>query len=222
MSFSGKATHLWVGRFSSPDFQAYIVSRVVFLRICIFSGSSSGRQSAYTEAAQQLGTALATAGIGVVFGGAMVGLMGAVADSALAQGGEVIGVIPHALVEKEIAHTGLTDLHIVSSMHERKALMAELSDGFVALPGGIGTLEELFEIWTWAKLGYHAKPCALLNIAGFYDGLSAFLDHIVEEAFLKPVHRDMLIVEPDIETLLARLLNYQAPQVTKWITPEDT
>jgi hypothetical protein len=148
--------------------------------------------------------------------------MGVVADAAQAHGGEVIGVIPKSLVEKEVAHSGLADLRVVESMHQRKALMAELSDGFIALPGGIGTLEELFEVWTWAQLGDHRKPCALLNIGGFYDRLSSFLDHIVEEAFLRPIHRDMLIVERDVDALFASLAAYEAPQVVKWIAKEDT
>lgn len=192
------------------------------MRICIFSGSSAGRLPLYSEAATRLGHALAKSGIGLVYGGASVGLMGAVADAALASGGEVIGVLPDFLAQKEIAHTGLSDLRIVNSMHERKALMAELSDGFVALPGGIGTLEELFEVWTWAQLGQHEKPCALLNINGFYDGLASFLEHIVDEAFLKPEHREMLIVEQDIDDLLKALLSYTPPKVTKWIKREET
>jgi uncharacterized protein (TIGR00730 family) len=194
----------------------------MFLRYCIFSGSSPGRLPIYGQAAALLGKALASAGIGLVYGGASVGLMGVVADAAQAHGGDVIGVIPRSLVEKEIAHTGLADLRIVDSMHQRKALMAELSDGFIALPGGIGTLEELLEVWTWAQLGHHGKPCALLNINGFYDGLSSFLDHIVNEAFLKPVHRNMLIVEQDVVALLIALRDYEAPQVTKWITQANT
>lgn len=192
------------------------------MRICIFSGSSAGRLPLYSEAATRLGHALAKSGIGLVYGGASVGLMGAVADAALASGGEVIGVLPDFLAQKEIAHTGLSDLRIVNSMHERKALMAELSDGFVALPGGIGTLEELFEVWTWAQLGQHEKPCALLNINGFYDGLASFLEHIVDEAFLKPEHREMLIVEQDIDDLLKAMLSYTPPKVTKWIKREET
>ena len=190
-------------------------------RICVFSGSSPGQHPAYKEAATALGTLLAREGIGLVYGGASVGLMGALADAARAAGGEVIGVIPQSLVDHEIAHTGLDDLRIVGSMHERKALMAELSDAFIALPGGIGTFEELFEVWTWAQLGSHAKPCALLNVLGFYDRLLAFLDHVVAEAFLKPMHRNMLIVEQDAATLLAALRRYQPPVVTKWISREE-
>lgn len=191
------------------------------MRLCIFSGSNAGNKPVYVEAAAQLGRTLAKQGIGVVYGGSSVGLMGAMADAALAEGGEVIGVIPQALVEKEMAHSGLADLRVVESMHQRKALMAELSDGFIALPGGIGTLEELFEVWTWAQLGYHQKPCSLLNIAGFYDGLSAFLDHVAAEAFMKQIHRGMLIMEQDIDKLLAAIQAYRAPQVTKWIKAGD-
>ena len=190
-------------------------------RLCVFCGSSTGDAPAYAAAARELGTALAGRKIGLVYGGASVGLMGAVADAALAAGGDVIGVMPEALAKKELAHAGLTDLRIVGSMHERKALMAELSDGFIALPGGLGTLEELFEVWTWAQLGYHAKPCALLNVAGFYDRLISFLDSVVEHHFLKPAHRDMLVVASDSDDLLARLAAYQPPDVGKWIGAAD-
>ena len=188
-------------------------------RLCVFSGSSAGISPAYGAAARRLGEQLALGGIDLVYGGASVGLMGAVADAVLARGGRVIGVIPQALVEREIAHPRLTDLRIVASMHERKALMAELSDGFIALPGGIGTLEELFEIWTWAQLGSHIKPCAVLNVSGFYDGLLRFLDHIAGQGFLKPVHRDMLIVEDDPAVLLRAMAQYRAPVASKWIGP---
>lgn len=187
------------------------------MRLCVFSGSSSGRSPVYTDAARELGSALARAGIGLVYGGASVGLMGAIADATLASGGEVIGVMPAALMDKEIEHSGLTELRVVASMHERKALMADLSDGFIALPGGAGTLEELFEVWTWAQLGHHRKPCALYNVDGYYDGLAQFLDHIVAEQFVKPVHRDMLIVERDLDSLLSALASYEAPIVDKWI-----
>jgi uncharacterized protein (TIGR00730 family) len=192
------------------------------LRLCVFSGSSVGRQAAYLEAATSLGAMLAAAGIGLVYGGASVGLMRAVADAALAGGGDVIGVIPQSLVEREVAHKGLQDLRIVGSMHERKALMAELSDGFIALPGGIGTLEELFEVWTWAQLGHHTKPCGLLNVSGFYDGLSAFIDHLVKERFLRQPHRNMLIVEDSGEAMLAAIRGYTAPKVAKWLDRETT
>jgi uncharacterized protein (TIGR00730 family) len=186
-------------------------------RICVFCGSSPGNDPLYLAAAKDFGRALAQSDIGLVYGGASVGLMGAVADSAMEHGGEVIGVIPEALVRREVAHGGLRDLRVVASMHERKALMAELSDGFVALPGGIGTLEEMFEIWTWAQLGHHAKPCSLLNVGGFYDALLAFLDQTAAAGFLKPMHRGMLIVGDDPETLLAKLRVYAPPATSKWI-----
>ena len=188
------------------------------MRYCVFSGSSWGVRAEYSRTADELGQLLVEAGIGLVYGGASVGLMGAVADAVLRKGGEVIGVIPQSLVEKEVAHKGLGNLRITSSMHERKALMAELSDGFIALPGGIGTLEETFEVWTWAQLGLHTKPCALLNTEGFYDGLGSFLDTVVEEGFLKGIHRKMLISENDPKTLLATMKAYIAPPVgEKWI-----
>jgi len=186
-------------------------------RICVFSGSSPGRLNGYREAAVRLGTLLARRKIGLVYGGAAVGLMGAVADVAMAAGGEVIGVIPRALVEREVAHTGLNDLRIVGSMHERKALMADLADAFIALPGGIGTFEEIFEAWTWTQLGTQAKPCAVLNVLGFYDQFLGFLDRVVDEAFLKPVHRGMLLASDDPEALLDRLSAYRVPTETKWI-----
>ncbi len=190
-------------------------------RLCVFCGSNSGSDPAYLDAARALGRALAKDGVGVVYGGASVGLMGAVADAALAAGGEVIGVIPQALVDKEIAHRGLADLRIVASMHERKALMAELSDGFVALPGGVGTLEELFEVWTWAQLGHHAKPCAVVNTASFYDRLIAFLDDAAGQGFMKQVHRAMLIVAEEPAILLDLMRSYRAPAQSKWITSAE-
>jgi uncharacterized protein (TIGR00730 family) len=190
-------------------------------RVCVFCGSSPGRNPAYVTAAAELGKLLAERRIGVVYGGASLGLMGVLADAAQAAGGEVIGVIPRALVEWEVAHPGLADLRVVASMHERKALMAELSDGFIALPGGIGTLEELFEMWTWAQLGSHSKPCALLNVRGFYDRLLGFLDFVAEEAFLKPMHRNMLLVDESQEGLLERMDNYHAPPKTRWIAREE-
>jgi len=181
------------------------------MRICVFCGAQPGVRPEYRRAAAAFGTLLARSGVGLVYGGASVGLMGAVADAALASGGEVIGVIPRALVSKEVAHHGLADLRVVGSMHERKALMAELSDGFVALPGGVGTLEELFEVWTWVHLGLHAKPCALLDVEGFYSALHAFIDHTEAEGFLRPGVREMLIVERDAEALLGRLRTWRAP-----------
>jgi hypothetical protein len=186
-------------------------------RVCVFCGSSEGRDPAYREAAAGLGRMLAEAGTGLVYGGASIGLMGAVADAALAAGGEVIGVMPRPLAEKEIAHGGLSELRIVGSMHERKALMAELSDGFIALPGGIGTFEELFEVWTWGQLGYHRKPCGILNVEGFYDQLIGFLDGVVAQRFLRVEHRRMLLQASDPAVLLERLAAYRPPEVGKWI-----
>jgi len=190
-------------------------------RLCVFCGSSPGRDPAYLAVAAELGALLAERRIGLVYGGAAIGLMGTLADAARAAGGEVIGVIPRALVEWEVAHTGLADLRIVASMHERKALMAELSDGFIALPGGIGTFEELFEMWTWAQLGSHSKPCALLNVFGFYDRLLDFLDFVVDEAFLKPVHRTMLLVGETPDGLLEKMKAYRAPLETRWIGRDE-
>lgn len=191
-------------------------------RICVYCGSNSGRQPGYVEAAERLGALLAERGLGLVYGGASVGVMGAVADAVLAGGGEAIGVIPSALATREVAHSGLTALHVVESMHERKAMMAELSGGFVALPGGWGTMEEIFEALTWAQLGLHAKPCGLLNIAGYFDHLQAFLDHAMNEFFVRPEYAPMIMTERDPERLLERFGAYRAPQVTKWITEEET
>jgi uncharacterized protein (TIGR00730 family) len=187
------------------------------MRLCVFCGSNAGQDPVYLNTAHALGEALAASGIGLVYGGASVGLMGAVADAVLAKGGDVTGVMPQALVDKEIAHKGLSDLRVVGSMHERKALMAELADGFIALPGGLGTFEELFEVWTWAQLGYHRKPCALLNAGGFYDKLTDFLDDVVERGFVKPIHRAMLIVEDDPAVLIQAIRAYEPPKVDKWI-----
>jgi uncharacterized protein (TIGR00730 family) len=186
-------------------------------RVCVFSGSSPGADVAYRAAAVDLGHALARRRIGVVYGGASVGLMGAVADAAMEGGGHVTGVIPQSLVEREVAHDGLSDLRVVDSMHERKALMAELADAFVALPGGVGTLEELFEVYTWNQLGLHAKPLGLFNVRGYFDGLARFLDHAVAERFVTPKHRAMLLVEEDLGTLLDGLAGWEAPLQPKWI-----
>ena len=174
-------------------------------RVCVFCGSKHGVRPEYAEAARAMGTALAGAGIGLVYGGGRVGLMGVVADAVLAASGEVIGVIPDHMADREIAHYGLTDLRIVPTMHERKALMYELSDGFAALPGGLGTLEELFEITTWSQLGLHAKPTGLLDVAGFYAPLVEFLDRLVTEGFVSERHRRLLRVAADPATLLARM-----------------
>ncbi|PTQ13412.1 TIGR00730 family Rossman fold protein [Sphingomonas oleivorans] len=186
-------------------------------RLCVFCGSSPGFDSIHADAARELGTALARNGIGLVYGGGSVGLMGIVADAALLEGGEVIGVMPQALVDRELAHNGCNQFHITASMHERKAIMADLSDGFIALSGGIGTFEEMFEIWTWAQLGDHGKPVSLLNIGGFYDSLAAFLDGVVAQGFLRQEHRDMLLVEDEVDALLTRLADYQPPDLGKWI-----
>jgi uncharacterized protein (TIGR00730 family) len=192
-------------------------------RLCVFCGSSPGARPVYGEAAEELGRLLAGEGIQLVYGGGAVGLMGRLADAVMAAGGEPIGILPRALVEKEIGHPGLSDLRVVGSMHERKALMAELADGFVALPGGLGTVEELFEVYTWAQLGLHRKPCALLDVDGYYEGIASFLAHAVEERFLRENHRSMLIVERDARALLRRLRDFE-PQaiVPKWIDREET
>src|SRR5512147_990475 len=186
-------------------------------RLCVFCGSSPGARPSYRAAAEELGRFLASEKIGIVYGGGRVGLMGVLADAALAAGGEVIGVIPQALIAREIGHRGLTELRVVGSMHERKALMAELADGFVALPGGIGTLEELFEVWTWAQLGLHAKPCGVLDADGFYGPLVAFLDHLVETGFVRPAHRAMLLSARSPEALLEAFAVYRPAQVGKWV-----
>ena len=177
-----------------------------------------GARPEYADAARSLGTALATRGITLVYGGASVGLMGVVAGAALAGGGKVVGVIPEAMKGREIEHKGLTELHIVDSMHARKQMMATRADAFVALPGGLGTLEELFEVWTWAMLGYHDKPCSLLDVGGYYDSLAGFLDHAVTEGFVREQYRRMLIVEADPDALLDALARYESPKVAKWIT----
>src|SRR3954470_16244857 len=193
----------------------------MMLSVCVFCGSNAGARDDYSEAARQVGRALATYGLTLVYGGAAVGLMGTLADAALDAGGRVVGVMPRALVERELAHSGLTELHEVSSMHERKAMMADRSDAFLALPGGAGTLEELFEVWTWAQLGHHQKPVGLLNVDSFFDALLAFLDHQVSERFIRAEHRAMLIVESDPDHLLERFANYRPPMVEKWIRPGE-
>jgi uncharacterized protein (TIGR00730 family) len=185
------------------------------MRLTVYCGSSLGRSPAYADAARSLGREMIRRGVGLVYGGAGVGLMGVLADTILEGGGEVIGVIPRHLVAREIAHAGVTDLRVVETMHERKALMAELGDGFVALPGGAGTLEELFEAWTWAQLGLHLKPCAVLNVDGYYDALLRLVDHTVEEGFVRAEYARMLIAEPDPASLLDRLAAYR-PVGEKW------
>ncbi|KAM3090776.1 TIGR00730 family Rossman fold protein [Phormidesmis sp. 146-35] len=189
--------------------------------ICVFCGSSMGANPAYQLAAQQLGETLATKGLTLVYGGGNVGLMGVVADATLAAGGQVIGVIPKFLVDKELAHQKLTALHVVNSMHDRKALMARLSDGFIALPGGYGTLEEFCEVLTWAQLGLHQKPHGLLNIEGYYDALLTFFDHAVNEKLVRSVHRSLVLESSDPQSLLTLMETYKPQSVAKWIT-QDT
>ena len=191
-------------------------------RVCVFCGSSVGASPVYAEGARALARALVEANLTLVYGAGSVGLMGILADTVLAAGGEVLGVIPQSLWDREVGHRGLSDLRVVASMHDRKALMAELADAFVALPGGIGTMEELFEVWTWTQLGVHAKPCGLLNVADYYTPLLAFLDHMVAERFLPPEHRAMVLVETRPEALLAGLAAYETPPVPHWIDRAET
>ena len=190
--------------------------------VCAFCGFSFGVDPAHEEGVRRLGRTLAEAGITLVYGGGNVGLMGTVADAALDAGGEVIGVIPKSLMQREIGHPGLTKLHVVGSMHERKAMMADLSDGFVALPGGTGTLEELFEVLTWAQLGEHQKPCGPLDVAGYYAPILAVFEHMVERGFLKGQHRKMLLVVEEPAALLERFVHYEPPQVAKWLHMDQT
>lgn len=191
-------------------------------RLCVFCGSNAGRRDEYAAAARELGATLAARKIGLVYGGGNVGLMGVVADAVMAAGGEAIGVIPEALLAKEVGHRQLTRLHVVGSMHERKAMMAELSDGFIAMPGGYGTLEEFCEVLTWAQLGFHRKPCALLNVQGFYDPLLHLFQHAVAERFVRPEYRRMVLCEADPRRLLDAMAAYQAPSVEKWICDPET
>ncbi|MCO7057557.1 MULTISPECIES: TIGR00730 family Rossman fold protein [Pseudomonas] len=185
--------------------------------VCVFCGASIGSNPAYREAAVALGEAIARRGWTLVYGGGAVGLMGVVADAAMAAGGDVVGIIPQSLLDAEVGHRGLTRLEVVDGMHARKARMAELSDAFIALPGGLGTLEELFEVWTWGQLGYHAKPLGLLDVNGFYDKLGGFLDHIVEEGFVRPQHRDMLLLGQQPDELLGAMDRFVAPVAPKWV-----
>ena len=190
--------------------------------ICVFCGSNGGADPAYLDAAEAVGRGLAQRGVRVVYGGATVGMMGALAEAVRGAGGEVIGVIPQSIFDREIGHTGLDDLRVVGSMHERKALMAELSDAFIALPGGIGTLEELFEVYTWAQLGIHSKPLGLIDVAGYYQPLVAFLDHAVQERFLRPETRSLLAVGESLDDLLAQLETWEPVTVHKWIDLDQT
>jgi len=189
--------------------------------LCVYCGSNAGNRPDYVEGARELARELVKRDIGLVYGGASVGIMGALADAVLAEGGRAIGIIPESLMRKELGHQNLTELHIVASMHERKTMMFERSDGFIALPGGAGTLEEIFESWTWAQLGMHQKPCGLLNIAGYYDQLAGFLNHAVQESFMRAEHRAMLIVDNQPATLLDRYAAYTPPTVSKWIDPGE-
>ena len=189
--------------------------------ICVYCGSSPGKNPAYLRAAKSLANAMCERDIGLVYGGAAIGVMGAVANAVLDGGGEAIGVIPKSLAVKEVAHSNLTELHVVASMHERKAMMAGLADGFIALPGGWGTLEEIFEILTWAQLGFHNNPCGLLNVEGYYDGLIGFLDNAFEQQFVNELCRPMLIRASEPVALLDQFTEYRAPKVRKWMGEDE-
>ena len=191
-------------------------------RVCVFCGSSSGDRADYAAAATSLGAAIAERGLGLVYGGGNVGLMGLLADAALAGGAEVIGVIPEALRARELGHTEITELHVVDGMHARKAKMAELADAFVALPGGLGTLEETFEVWTWAQLGFHAKPVCLFDVAGYWRPLIELVDNLVREGFVRQRDHEMLIVANDVDALFGRIAAYRPPRVPKWIGAGET
>lgn len=188
--------------------------------ICVYTGSSPGALPEYTAAAKQLATALVVRDITLIYGGGNVGLMGILADAVMSAGGKAIGVIPQHLAAKELAHEGISELRVVSDMHERKATMAELSEGVLALPGGLGTLEELFEMLTWAQLGLHKKPCGLLNVKGYFDFLLSFLDHAKEQRFVSSEHRDLLLRSARVDELLDRMMEYTAPNVEKWLDRE--
>jgi uncharacterized protein (TIGR00730 family) len=192
------------------------------MRICVYCGSNAGRSPAYAAAARELGTLLASRGIGLVYGGGNVGLMGMVADAAIAGGGEVIGIIPRPLVDRELAHRGLSELHVTGSMHERKQLMHDLSDGFIALPGGFGTLDELFETLTWAQLGVHAKPTGLVDVDGFWQPLLRLIEQQVAAELVRPQHAAMLLHATSAGELLERFAAYRAPQLTKWVDRDQT
>ena len=187
--------------------------------VAVYCGSSSGNQPVYTQQAQEMGRELARRGLTLVYGGGCVGLMGAIADAVLAEGGRVIGVIPGFLADKELAHQGCTELHVVETMHQRKLLMADLADGFVAMPGGFGTLEELFEVLTWGQLGLHGKPTGLLNTEGFYDSLLALLDHMSSQAFLRSENRDQVLQNVNAAALLDAMAQYKPVRLAKWLTP---
>jgi uncharacterized protein (TIGR00730 family) len=197
------------------------MSEAKLRRVCVFCGSNPGRRPEYLRTAREMGRVLVERGLGLVYGGGNVGLMGAVADTVLAAGGEVVGVIPEALMAREVGHTGLSHLHVVKTMHERKAMMADLCDGFVALPGGFGTFEEFCEVLTWSQLGIHPKPCGLLNVAGFYDTLLALFDHATAEGFVSRNHRALVIEDTDPARLLDRFAAFTPSITSKWIGPDE-
>lgn len=190
--------------------------------ICVFCGSNPGANPVFMETAEKLGLFLVEKNVGLVYGGGRVGLMGKIADTVMANGGNVIGIIPKSLSDKEVAHQGLNELHIVDSMHTRKAMMADFSDGFIALPGGFGTFEELCEIITWAQLGFHAKPCGLLNIEGYYDPLVKLFDTATKERFVRPEHRKLVLIENEIERLFELMVNFKSPDIKKWLERDET
>jgi uncharacterized protein (TIGR00730 family) len=204
-------------RLFKPAYVLYIGRTIRMNKICVFCGSNHGGRAEFTEAAKKLGHSLADRNIELVYGGGKVGIMGEIADAVLDKGAKVIGVMPGFLVKKEVAHSGLSDLKIVETMHERKNLMAELSDAFIALPGGLGTIEEFFEVVTWAQLGIHKKPCGLLNVCGYFENLIMFLDNAVSEKFLREEHRQMIFIHESPEHLLDQFESYKAPTVTKWM-----
>jgi uncharacterized protein (TIGR00730 family) len=191
-------------------------------RICVFCGSSVGAKSIYADAARELGLTLVKQKLGLVYGGGRVGLMGILADTVLTAGGEVTGIIPQGLFTKEVAHEGLTELRFVASMHQRKAMMVELANGFIALPGGFGTTEEFCEVITWAQLGIHQKPCGILNIDGFFTSLLQYLDHAVEQRFLRPEHRTMILEDENPSALLEKMRTFHPPVLKKWMDLDET
>jgi uncharacterized protein (TIGR00730 family) len=190
--------------------------------VCVFCAAGDGRNPIYVKQALEMGRYLAESGRRIVYGGGRTGLMGALAEGALAAGGEIIGIMPKHLVDHEVAHTGLTELRVVASMHERKSMLAELSDGFLAMPGGLGTLEELFEIWTWGQLGLHRKPYGVLNVHGYFTPLLRFLDHAVTEQFVRPEYRALLVVDSEPQALLARMEAMEPPPLPRWVQRETT
>lgn len=195
---------------------------MILQTVCVFCAAGDGRNPTYVAHARQMGRYLAESGRRIVYGGGRTGLMGALAEGALGAGGEVVGIMPKHLVDHEVAHTGLTELRVVASMHERKAMLADMSDGFLAMPGGLGTLEELFEIWTWGQLGLHRKPYGILNVHGYFTPLLAFLDHAVGEQFVRPEYRALLVVETDPAALIARMEAMEPPPLPRWVQRDTT